>query len=107
MRCSQLGRMVSAAERVRLARQNDEHGLGDLLRQQRVAHLPHRRRIDEVDVARDQRGKRRLGLAGGVVPQQCHVVIHCSPIHGRPRRKGTVFFYNLENYFRRLRAGGG
>ncbi len=31
--------------------------------------------INQIDVARDERGKRLLGIAPGVFPQQRHVVI--------------------------------
>jgi hypothetical protein len=63
------------AERVRLARQNDEDRLRDVPGQMRVAHLPQRHRINEIDVARNERGERLLGIALGIFPQQGQVVI--------------------------------
>jgi hypothetical protein len=56
-------------------------GLRDLLRHLRVANLPQRRRVDEADVPFHQRGKGRfckgrLGLAGGELAHQCHVIAH-------------------------------
>jgi hypothetical protein len=71
-------------ERTRLACQNDENRLRDFLGQIGIAYLPQRRRMDEGDMAHDQCFKRRLGLAGGIFPQQCHVIIHhptytCTP----------------------------
>ncbi|HEX3855810.1 MAG TPA: hypothetical protein VHY30_00765, partial [Verrucomicrobiae bacterium] len=49
------------AHRVRLARENDENSLRDFFRQMRVTHLPQRDGINEIDVARDERGERLLG----------------------------------------------
>ncbi|MGD0253782.1 MAG: hypothetical protein ABSC01_13935 [Verrucomicrobiota bacterium] len=40
-----------------------------------VAHLPERHGINEIDVARDERGERFLGIAPGIFPQQGQVVI--------------------------------
>jgi hypothetical protein len=42
----------------------------------RVAHLPPRRRVDEGDVPFHERGKRRLGLIGGELPHQRHIIAH-------------------------------
>src|ERR1017187_8289843 len=41
-----------------------------------VARLTQRRRINQIDVTRDQCLEGALGLACGVFPHQCHVVIH-------------------------------
>ena len=41
----------------------------------RVAHLPQRHGINEIDVARDERGERFFGIAPGVFLQQGQVVI--------------------------------
>ena len=71
--------MVSGTERPRFPGQNDEHRLGDLLGQMRVARLPQRRRINEREVTRNQRLKGLLGLVDGVFLHQRHVVGHHSP----------------------------
>jgi len=82
---------------IRLARENDENGLGNFLGQRRIAHLPQRRRIDQVDVARHQRLKSPLGLAGGVVPHQRHVVIHHPLNKWTPKIKGDKLFCLFDN----------
>jgi hypothetical protein len=41
----------------------------------RVAHRPPRDGINQIDVARDERGERLLGIALGIFPQQDQVVI--------------------------------
>ncbi|MGP8021131.1 MAG: hypothetical protein ACLPRE_09135 [Limisphaerales bacterium] len=41
-----------------------------------LAHLSQRHGIDEIDVARNERGKSLLGMAAGVLAQQGQVVIH-------------------------------
>ena len=51
-----------------LSRQNDEHNLGDFLRQMRVTHPAQGHRINQIDVARDQGGERFLGIAPGIFP---------------------------------------
>ena len=50
------------AERIRLARKNDKNRLRDFFRQMRVTHLPQRDGINQVDVTRDECGKRRFGI---------------------------------------------
>ena len=54
------GRMVPWLEGVCLARQEDEHNLGDFLRQRRIARLPQRRAIHQADMALHQRGEGRF-----------------------------------------------
>ena len=80
------------AERTRLARQNNEHGLRHVFGQMRVAHLPHRRRINKIDMAGHQRLKRLLGLADDIVPQQFHVLIHHSLYTWPPNRRANSLF---------------
>jgi hypothetical protein len=63
------------AERLRLACQDDEYRLGDFLGQRRVAHLPQRHGINQIDVTRGERGERLLGILLGVFPQQGQVVV--------------------------------
>ena len=58
----------------RLARQDDENRLGDFFRQGLVARLPQRNGIDEMDMARHQLGKGRLGLVLRVRLQQALIV---------------------------------
>ena len=81
-------------QRTRLARENDEHGLGHLFGQMRVAHLPHGRRIDQVDMAGHERCKRLFGLAGDIIPHECHVVVDHSPNTWTPDRKGNSLFFD-------------
>lgn len=57
-----------------LAREDDEHGLRDLLGQMRIARLPHRRRVDKADVPLHEFGERRLGIGGGELAHQGHVI---------------------------------
>ena len=54
----------------RLAREDDEDGLGDFLGQMRVAHLPQRRRMNERHMAFHELRKGGLGLAGGELGEQ-------------------------------------
>ena len=84
--------MVLSPSESRLARQNDEHRLRDFLGQMRVAHLPHRHGIDQIDVARDQRGERFLGIAPGIFAQQGQVVVHDFTDIFTRRRKGNRLF---------------
>ena len=56
------------------ARQNDENGLRDFLGMMRIADLPQRDRIDQIDVPRHQRGKRFVGIIFRISPQQRAVV---------------------------------
>ena len=80
------------AKRVCLARENDEHRLCDFLRQMRVAHLPQRHGIDEIDVAHNECGERLLGIAPGIFLQQRDVVIGHFQIYLRWRGKVTAYF---------------
>jgi len=57
----------------------------------RVAHLPQRHGINEIDVARDDRGERFFGIIAGEFPQKVQVVIHLSSIHLRRRGKVTDY----------------
>ena len=54
----------------------------------RVAHLPERRRIYEIDVARHEAFEGLIGLAGGVFPHERHVIIHHSTYKWTLQRKG-------------------
>ncbi|HSY73954.1 MAG TPA: hypothetical protein VK810_00660 [Dongiaceae bacterium] len=58
----------------------------------RVAHLPQRHGINEVDVARDERGECFFGIIAREFPQQVQVVVHLSSIHLRRRGKVTDYF---------------
>ena len=62
-------------QRRRLARQNDEHRLRDILGQVRILHLPQSDRIHQIDVTPHQRGERGLGLTPRVFMQQPQIVI--------------------------------
>ena len=78
------------AQPARLARQHDKDRLRDFLGLVRVVHRAHRRRINQVDVPRDQRRKGRFGVAAGVFPQQLHVIGCVHPRNNvRRRQKGT------------------
>src|SRR5277367_5985936 len=59
----------------------------------RVAHLPHGRRIDQIDMAGNERGERLFGLAGDIIPHECHVVVDHSPNTWTPDRKGNSLFF--------------
>jgi hypothetical protein len=67
----------------------------------RVAHLPHGDGMDEVEVPRHERFKRRLGPPGGKFPHERHVIgcLH-SLTYARQTRNRT-------NYFELFLAGGG
>ena len=80
------------SERAGLARQNDEDRLRHLLGQMWIATCRNAGRIDEVDIAGDQRLKRGLGLAGGVFPHQFHVIGHHSPNTWTQKRKANKLF---------------
>ena len=54
----------------------DTASLRDILRQVGVTHLPQSHRMNEREMAHDQRRKCRLGLAGSIIPHQGHVIIH-------------------------------
>jgi hypothetical protein len=59
----------------------------------RIAGLPAGRRIHEIDVAVDQRGKRRLVAVGGVAAEQFGVGRrHVSGVNGRPPAKRTKIY---------------
>ena len=64
------------AERVRLARENDEDRLRDFFREMRIAHLPQRDGINEIHMTRHERGKGGFGIIAGKIAQQSQVVIH-------------------------------
>ena len=84
--------MVCRAERPRLARQNDEHRLGDFLGQMRVAHLPQCHGIHQIDVARDEHGERLFGIVPSIFPQQSQVVIRHFTHTFTPPGKGNNLF---------------
>jgi hypothetical protein len=85
------GKNGFGTERAGLAGENDKHRLGNFLGQMRVADLPQRRRIDEIDVTRNQRLKGSFGLAGGVFPHQRHVITHHPSDTWTPGPKGDNF----------------
>jgi predicted RNase H-like HicB family nuclease len=58
----------------------------------RVAHLPQRHGINQIDVPRHERGERGLGIVTGEFPQKAQVIIHLSSIHLRRRGKVTDYF---------------
>src|SRR5439155_22529491 len=62
------------AERVRLAHEDYEHSLGNLLGGVRISRLPQRDRIDEVNMPGREGGERWLGPALGEFAQQLDVV---------------------------------
>lgn len=69
---------------MRLPRENNKHSLRDFLRQIRVANLPQRDRMDQVDTPGHQRGKR----LPGIVPKYLSSSVMSSvitPIHLRRR----------------------
>ncbi len=66
--------MVLARKAFRLAREDDEDGLRDFFRRVRIANVPQRGGINEVNVPHGERGKRGLGIFHGVLPQQLDVV---------------------------------
>jgi hypothetical protein len=86
------------AERVRLAREDDENRLRDFLGQIRVAHLPQRDGINEIDMARDERGERRLGIVPRMVTQQVQIVIHRFTNTFTPPRKSNRLFFAADNF---------
>src|SRR5262249_11417927 len=63
----------------------------------RVAHLPQRDRINEINVPRHQRGKRLLGIASGIFPQQRHVIRHHLTYTFTLRRKRDRVFSRLDS----------
>ena len=76
----------------RLARQQDEDGLRDVLGEVPVAQLPYRREVDEVHVPRDDALERRRRPGFRVFRQPSHVVHHAnvpSPSSCRPMEKVT------------------
>jgi hypothetical protein len=65
----------------------------DLLRLMMVADVTQRRRINQVNVPRYQRGKRLFGIAQRVFAQQCQVIHRQHlPINVRRRGKATNNF---------------
>jgi hypothetical protein len=57
----------------------------------RVAHLPQRRGINEIDIAADQRLKRQLRPAGHIGAHQFHVIIHLLLFMDAKSKKGQFF----------------
>ena len=55
-------------------REKDENGLRNFLRVMRVADLPERNAINQVNVPRNQCGESFLGIITGVLAQQRAVV---------------------------------
>ena len=88
--------MVFGAERPRLARQNDEHRLRDFLGQIRIADLPQRHGINQIDVARHERGERLLGIARAYSRSKVRSSFMVSFIHLRRREKVTDYFWPFE-----------
>src|ERR1039458_7888706 len=64
----------------------------------RVAHLPQRHGINQIDVARDECGERLLGIAPGIFPQQGQVVIHGFTHTFTLPRKGNRLFLRQRFY---------
>ena len=62
------------AQLPRFARQNDEDRLRDFLGMVRVARLPERHGINQVDMPRHQGGESFPGIVPGILAQQ-HAVI--------------------------------
>jgi hypothetical protein len=87
------GEKGAGAQARGLAGENEEDSLGDLLGEMRVAHLPQGGGMDEIEMPRDERLKRRLGLVPGKFPHQGHVIgcLH-SPTYARPERNRTNYF---------------
>jgi hypothetical protein len=80
-------------QRPGFVRQDDEDGLGDILRQMRVSHLPQCGGMNERKMSQDQRRKRRFGLAGSILLHQGHVIIpHFLRIMTADRQKRTIYF---------------
>ncbi len=77
----------------RLFRQDDVDRLRDFLRVMRIAHLPQRDGINQIDVPYHQRGKRLVGIIVRILPQQRAVVrwLH-SPISVRRPAKADNLF---------------
>jgi hypothetical protein len=67
-------------------------GQGDFPGQMRVTHQSHRHGIDQVDVARYERGEGGLGIVPGIFPQQRVVVVRHFLIYLRQPGKVTVYF---------------
>jgi hypothetical protein len=73
--------------------QNDEDGLRHLLGFVWVAEPAQCRRVNQVYVPPDQRGKRRLGTVRGKFPHQIHVVgVHLPHYVRRGGKSGHSFF---------------
>ena len=85
-----------APERPGLARQNDKHGLRDVLRVLRIGRVPQRHGMDEGDVPLHQRGKGFLGTVPGELFQQpgirhiSHSPIICAPA-AEPDNEFSIF----------------
>ncbi|HEX5398918.1 MAG TPA: hypothetical protein VFY06_07710 [Verrucomicrobiae bacterium] len=78
---------------LRLSGQNDEDRLGDFLGLMRVAHVPQRDGIDQVDMPRHQFAERLVGMAPDELAQQ-RAVIHGLHLRISVRRAGKG-----DNYF--------
>ena len=63
-------------ERGRFPRQNDEYDLSNFFRHMRIADPAQGDGIDQMDVPRNQRGKRFLGIALGVLSYERHDIGH-------------------------------
>jgi hypothetical protein len=66
----------------------------------RVAHLPQRHGIDQIDVAGDARGERLFRVAPGVFPQQGQVVVRHFTLSFTPAAKANRLFcpWQPENF---------
>lgn len=87
------GKNGSPAKAARFFGQNDEDGLRHLLGFVWVAEPAQCRRVNQVHVPPDQRGKRRLGTVRGKFPHQIHVVgVHFCPIMSAGAAKADILF---------------
>ena len=84
----------------RLFRQNDEDRLGDFLGMMRIADLPQRDGINQIDVPRHQRGKGLVGMIFRILPQQRAVIrgLHSS-ISVRHQANPDNLFADFEKQF--------
>src|SRR4051794_38978326 len=67
------GQELRIADAARLAREEDEDGLGDVVGELRVADLPKSRGADEAEVALDELAKCRLGVDPDVLAEEVGV----------------------------------
>jgi hypothetical protein len=81
-----------------LPREDDKNRLGDFLSVVRVSGLPQRRRINLVEVTRNEQGKGPFGVVLRELAQQRHVIqiLHLTGKCRYPTKADTLFHEGLE-----------